>query len=244
MPIIITNPICEFDNFDCIVEAKCNRIDCDLTRRGRASGEYNTNRVPHTGEKHGWFASNRSQANDKLVITVTGPFIAKNDIYGRVETLTNILKSCLELAHNKGCASIKIPMLSSLVYVKESDRIQPAEFSEVELFLYHDNASALSDEFDMDIFLGYDPGVSNHVLGFKKLTNLDDDGDASILCAKKRMEMLVYTPSYLEGEKNYVYSKELQHYNRQRNNSVVFQIHRQTVFLGPKRSSIAQTGQP
>lgn len=53
MPITTANHICEFDNLDCIVKAKCNRIDCDLARRGRASEERNTNRVPNTGEKHG-----------------------------------------------------------------------------------------------------------------------------------------------------------------------------------------------
>lgn len=149
MPITINKPICEFDDFDCIVEAKCNRINCDLARRGRASGERNTNRVPHTGEKHGWFASNGSQANKKLMTEATGSFVAKDDNQGHVQAPSNIIKSRLELAHNKGCASIKIPMLSSLVYVKEGDRIQSAEFSEAKPFLYRDTASVLSDKYSM-----------------------------------------------------------------------------------------------
>lgn len=153
MPITINNPICEFDDFDCIVEAKCNRINCDLARCGKASGEHNTNRVPHKGEKHGWFASNGSQANKKLMANATSPFIAKDDSQGRAQSLNNISKSRLELAHNKGCASIKIPMLSSLVYIKEGHRIQSVELSEAKPFLYSNTASMLSDEYNMDITL-------------------------------------------------------------------------------------------
>lgn len=200
MPISKINPICELDNFDCIVEAKCNRINCDLTRLGKASEEHNASRVPHEGEKHGWFASNRSPANKKLVITATGPFVATDDTNGRVKTLVSILKSCLELAHDKGCASIKIPMLSSLVYVEDGNRIKPAVLSPVDLFLYHDAASVLSDEYDLEVFLGYDLGISNRVLGFTNHSDLDDDGDASLFPAFSGKKTLVYAPDHLEGE--------------------------------------------
>ena len=158
MPITIINPICEFDDFDCIVEAKCNQINCSLARLGKASVEFNTSRVPEEGEKHGWFASNLSRANKKLLITATGPFISGNDKQERIQSLVTILKSCLDLAHNKGCASIKIPVFSSLAYVEEDNNLHNADFPKIELLPYRDAAGALSDEY-MDISVGYDVGI-------------------------------------------------------------------------------------
>lgn len=208
MPITIINPICEFDDFDCIVEAKCNQINCSLARLGKASVEYNTNRVPQKGEKQGWFASNLSEANKKLLITATGPFISGNDRQERIRTLVTIPKSCLDLAHDKGCASIKIPMLSSLVYVEEDNILHPAEFSEVELFHYHDAVSILSDECNTNKFIGYDVGDSIRTFVLPIHNVFGDNGDASIFLAICGSDMLVTTPSYLEGEKKYVYCKE------------------------------------
>lgn len=116
MPISKIDPICEFENFDCIVEAKCNRINCDLACCGRANVEHNTDRVPYKGEKHGWFASTRSYANKKLMTTATGSLIVNSN----EKAPSGILKSRQELAHNEGCASIQIPVLSSRAYVKET----------------------------------------------------------------------------------------------------------------------------
>lgn len=116
MPISKIDPICEFENFDCIVEAKCNRICPDLSRLGKASEDCDTNRVPYKGEKHGWFASTRSYANKKLMATATGSLIVNSN----EKAPSGILKSRQELAHNEGYASIQIPMLSSRAYVKET----------------------------------------------------------------------------------------------------------------------------
>ena len=158
MPITIINPICEFDDFDCIVEAKCNQTNCSLARLGKASVEYNTDRVPEKGEKQGWFASNLSKADEKPLITVTGPFISDSDKRERNTALVTILKSRLELAHNKGCASVKIPVFSSLAYVEEDNNLHNADFPKIELLPYRDAAGALSDEY-MDISVGYDVGI-------------------------------------------------------------------------------------
>ena len=116
MPISKIDPICEFENFDCIVEAKCNRINCDLACCGKANGEHNTDRVPIKGEKHGWFASNRSYANKKLMTTATGSLI----VYSNEKAPSGILKSRLELAHNEGCANVQIPASSPGACVKET----------------------------------------------------------------------------------------------------------------------------
>lgn len=175
MPITIINPICELEISDCVVEARCNRTDCTLARLGEASGEYSTSRVPRKGEKHGWFASNRSYANEKLVIEVTGPFITSNDEQGRTETLVSIFKSCLELAHNKGCASIRIPELSSLIYSVDNGKLQPVRFDEVETFICHDTLEALSKEYGIDILLEYDIGISNLLLEFPTLSKTAEE---------------------------------------------------------------------
>lgn len=116
MPISKIDPICEFENFDCIVEAKCNRINCDLACCGRANAEHNTDRVPIKGEKHGWFASNGSYANKKLMTTATGSLI----VYSNEKAPSGILKSRLELAHNEGCANVQIPASSPGACVKET----------------------------------------------------------------------------------------------------------------------------
>ena len=116
MPISKIDPICEFENFDCIVEAKCNRINCVLACCGRANVEHNTDRVPYKGEKHGWFASNRSYATKKLMTTATGSLI----VYSNEKAPSGILKSRLELAHNEGCANVQIPASSPGACVKET----------------------------------------------------------------------------------------------------------------------------
>ena len=116
MPISKIDPICEFENFDCIVEAKCNRINCDLACCGRANAEHNTDRVPIKGEKHGWFASNGSYANKKLMTTATGSLIVNSN----EKAPSGILKSRLELAHNEGCANVQIPASSPGACVKET----------------------------------------------------------------------------------------------------------------------------
>ena len=116
MPISKIDPICEFENFDCIVEAKCNRINCDLACCGRANAEHNTDRVPYKGEKHGWFASNGSYANKKLMTTATGSLIVNSN----EKAPSGILKSRLELAHNEGCANVQIPASSPGACVKET----------------------------------------------------------------------------------------------------------------------------
>lgn len=89
------------------------------------------------------------------MITVTGPFIPLNNTNGRAETIFSILKSCLELTHDKGYASAEFPMLSSLVFIRDSDHILLAEPSAAEPFLFRDNASVLLDRYDMNDALGY-----------------------------------------------------------------------------------------
>ncbi len=115
MPISKIDPICEFEHFDCIVEAKCNQSNCSLARCGKAGGEH-TNRVPYKGEKYGWFASNRSYANKKLMATATDSLIVNSN----EKAPSGILKSRQELAHNEGCVSIQISVLSSIACVKET----------------------------------------------------------------------------------------------------------------------------
>lgn len=133
MPITITNPICDFDGFDCAVEAKPNRIYYwILARLGKASGECNTNRVPYKGEKHRWLASNQSRANEKLVIKVRNPFVTSNDRRWLLRMIVSTTNLCLKLAHNKGCASYKIPMLSSSIFVKNGSNILQVRFSKNE----------------------------------------------------------------------------------------------------------------